>query len=244
MWVGLSRFEKQIPTVNHMRGLRVRSANIQLGNDDTLQPLFKESRGNYYFVGEVFAVSPELIPNSQRDYFNENEVRVLFEDLLRSYFYDVLHKLYYEANRVKNDYKRQEEYLNKVAEFEKKEKEQGFVNEDERQKLQFEVDKAKKSAEEARKRLDKFNQKDNNSPLSEVRKSIERKYGADKLKKEAESTNLTTNDDKKKSYIASSMSKLSRNERKLVTKILSIITDIAPKDIAEQIIDKIKEEMR
>ena len=244
MWVGLSRFEKQIPTVNHMRGLRVRSANIQLGNDDTLQPLFKESRGNYYFVGEVFAVNPELIPNSQRDYFNENEVRVLFEDLLRSYFYDVLHKLYYEANRVKNDYKRQEEYLNKVAEFEKKEKEQGFVNEDERQKLQFEVDKAKKSAEEARKRLDKFNQKDNNSPLSEVRKSIERKYGADKLKKEAESTNLTTNDDKKKSYIASSMSKLSRNERKLVTKILSIITDIAPKDIAEQIIDKIKEEMR
>lgn len=32
MWVGLSRFEKQIPSVNHMRGLRVRSANIQLGN--------------------------------------------------------------------------------------------------------------------------------------------------------------------------------------------------------------------
>ena len=107
--------------------------------------------------------------------FNENDVRVLFEDLLRYYFYDVLHKLYYEANRVKNDYKRQEEYLNKVAEFEKKEKEKGFVNEDERQKLQFEVDKAKKSAEEARKRLDKFNQKDNNSPLSEVRKSIEQR---------------------------------------------------------------------
>lgn len=38
--------------------------------------------------------------------------------------------------------------------------------------------------------------------------------------------------------------KKSRSERKLVSKILSIITDIAPKDIAEQIIDKIKEEMR
>ena len=129
MWVGLSRFEKQIPKVNHMRGLRVRSANIQLGNDDALQNLFKESRGNYYYVGEVFAAAKELIPNSQRDYFNENETRVLFEDLLREYFYDVLHKLYYEANRVKNDYKRQEEYLNKVAEYQKKEKEQGFVDE-------------------------------------------------------------------------------------------------------------------
>ena len=97
-----------------MRGLRVRSANIQLGNDDALQPLFKENRGNYYFVGEVFAASRNLIPNSQRNYFNENETRVLFEDLLREYFFDVLHKLYYEANRVKNDYKRQEEYLSLI----------------------------------------------------------------------------------------------------------------------------------
>lgn len=144
MWVGLSRFEKQIPKVNAMRGLRVRSSNIQLGNDDALQDLFKESRGNYYFVGEVFAVSKNLIPNSQRDYFNENETRVLFEDLLRKYFFDVLHKLYYEANRVKNDYKRQEEYLTKVAEYKKKEQEQGFVNEEERQKLQFDIVKAEK----------------------------------------------------------------------------------------------------
>lgn len=37
MWIGLSRFEKQIPSINHMRGLRVRSANIQLGNDDALR---------------------------------------------------------------------------------------------------------------------------------------------------------------------------------------------------------------
>lgn len=244
MWVGLSRFEKQIPSVNHMRGLRLRSANIQLGNDDALQPLFKENRGNFYFVGEVFATSHSLIPNSQRDYFNENETRVLFEDMLREYFYDVLHKLYYEANRVKNDYKRQEEYLSKVAEYQNKEKTQGFVNEEERQKLQFDIDKAKKSAEEARKRLDKLDIIDRNSPLSEVRKSISQKYEADKLTKKAEMTTVIIDDDKKKTFVTSSMSKLSRSERKLVAKILSIITDIAPKDIAEQIIEKIKEEMR
>lgn len=245
MWIGLSRFEKQIPSINHMRGLRVRSANIQLGNDDALQPLFKENRGNYYFVGEVFAASRNLIPNSQRNYFNENETRVLFEDLLREYFFDVLHKLYYEANRVKNDYKRQEEYLSKVAEYKKKEQEKGFVNEEERQKLQFDIDRAKKSAEEARKRLDKLDSSDSASPLSEVRKSIGKKYAADALKKKAETTTVATNDDdKKKPFVTTGMSKLSRSERKLVGKILSIITDIAPKDIAEQIITKIKEEMR
>lgn len=244
MWVGLSRFEKQIPKVDAMRGLRVRSSNIQLGNDDALQDLFKESRGNYYFVGEVFAVSKNLIPNSQRDYFNENETRVLFEDLLRKYFFDVLHKLYYEANRVKNDYKRQEEYLTKVAEYKKKEQEQGFVNEEERQKLQFDIDKAKKNAEEARKRLDKIDTGDANSPMSEVRKSISQKYGAEKLKKEAERAEISIEDDKKKKFVTSGMSKLSRSERKIVSKILSIITEIAPKDIAEQIIEKIKEELR
>ena len=244
MWVGLSRFEKQIPKVNAMRGLRVRSSNIQLGNDDALQDLFKENRGNYYFVGEVFAVSKNLIPNSQRDYFNENETRVVFEDLLREYFFDVLHKLYYEANRVKNDYKRQQEYLAKVSEYKKKEKEQGFVNEEERQQLQFDIDKAKKNAEEARKRLDKLETGDMDTPLSEVRKSIGRKYGAEKLKKEAEQTTITVEDDKKKTYVTSGMSKLSRSERKIVSKILSIVTEIAPKDIAEQIIEKIKEEMR
>lgn len=228
-----------------MRGLRVRSSNIQLGNDDTLQNLFKENRGNYYFVGEVFAVSKNLIPNSQRDYFNENETRVLFEDLLREYFFDVLHKLYYEANRVKNDYKRQQEYLEKVSEYQKKEKEQGFVNEEERQQLQLDIEKAKKNADEARKRLDKLETGDiMNSPLSEVRKSIGRKYGAEKLKKEAEQITITIEEDKKKTYVTSGMSKLSRSERKIVSKILSIVTEIAPKDIAEQIIEKIKEEMR
>ena len=244
MWIGLSRFEKQIPKVNTMRGLRVRSANIQLGNDDTLQDLFKENRGNYYFVGEVFAASKDLIPNSQRDYFNENETRVLFEDLLREYFFDVLHKLYYEANRVKNDYKRQEEYLAKVTEYQKKEKEQGFVNEEERQKLQFDIDKAKKTAEDARKRLDKLDSGDTNSPLFEVHKSIGKKYSADRLKEQAKNTSVAIEDDKKKAFVTSNMSKLSRSERKIVSKILSIINEVAPKDIAEHIIEKIKEEMR
>ena len=86
---------------------------------------------------------------------------------------------------------------------------------------------------------------DTSSPLSEVRKNIGLKFEADALKKRAETTAvIVEDDDKKKSFVTSGMSKLSRSERKIVSKILSIITDIAPKDIAEQIIDKIKEEMR
>lgn len=71
-----------------MRGMRLRKANIQIGSEDALQKLFKEDRGQHYFVGELFAVSNELIPNSQRDYFNENSTRVWFEMEIRRYYRD------------------------------------------------------------------------------------------------------------------------------------------------------------
>ena len=245
MWVGLSRFEKSIPKINQMRGLRLRTGNIQLGNDDSVSSFFKEPRGNYYFVGEVFSVSPNLIPNSQRNYFNENPTRVEFEDLLRSYFYDVLHKLYYDANRIKNLYKKQEDYIKKVEEYNKKEENNGFVNEEARQKLQFEVEQSKKSADEARAKLNKLDNDDEQSPIAEVRKSIGKKYKSDKLKKKKKKAKISTETKgKKKTYATSDMSKLTRNERKIVGKIMTIITDIAPKDVAEEIIAKIKKEMR
>lgn len=249
MWIGLSRFEKQIPKVNQMRGLRLRSSNIQLGEDDVLKGLFKEPRGNYYFVGEVFAVSAELIPNSQRNYFNENETRVAFEDKLREYFYDVLHKLYYDANKIKSAYKRQEEYLAAKEEFVKKENEHGFVDEEERQRMLYKIEQAQKEAEEGRKQLDKINRGlSDTSPLAEVHKSIGRKFDAETLTKKAADTEIPQSDDaetkKKGGYVAATLSKLTRNERKLVSRILSIITDIAPQSVAEQIIEKIKEELK
>lgn len=244
MWVGLSRFEKQIPKYNLMRGLRVRSANIQLGDDDALISLFKENRGNYYFVGEVFGVSKNLIPNSQRNYYNENETRVFFEDSLREYFYDVLHKLYYEANRIKNDYKRQEEYLSKVEEFNKKSATGGFVDAESKQKMQFEIDEAKKAAEEAQKRLAKRSEDDAQSPLAEVSKSIGQKYKSEELRKKTQETETTQVVLGKKAYITDSLSKLSRSERKIVSRIFSVITDICEKDVAENLINKIKEELK
>lgn len=245
MWIGLSRFEKKIPKVNLMRGLRVRTSNIQIGEDNVLTPLFKESRGNYYFVGEVYCASKELVPNSQRNYYQENEARVELENVLRAYFYDVLHKLYYDANRIKNDCKKQEEYIAKTKEYAQKDSSNGFVDEEDRQKLLFEIEQKKKSAEEARKRLEKLNDGDEISPLSKVSKSIKKKYNADVLTRKAKTAGIPIPaDEKKKPYVTATMSKLSRNERKIVSRILTIITDLAPQDVAERIINRIREELK
>lgn len=245
MWIGLSCFEKQIPQCNIMRGLRLRSSNIQLGKDDALQGSFKEPRGNYYFIGEVFAVSKDLIPNSQRAYFNENMTRVKFEDELRTYCLNELTKLYYNANKIKNDHKRQEEYQTKLSEFEEKTRNGGFIDEEDRQKCNFAVNEAQKCAEEARKRLNKLSDSNDDPILAKVYKNIGRKHGKNMPDSNtstiAASVTTEAKEESKQVYITSGMSNLSRHERKIVSKILAIITDIAPKDIAEQIINKIKE---
>ena len=111
MWYGISRFEKAIPkAANPMYGFRLRQGNIQIGDNTAVAKFFKEDRGNSYFVGEIFAASKKLVPNSQRNYFNESVERIELETQLKLFFYDTLHKLYHVASDTKSDYKKLEAY--------------------------------------------------------------------------------------------------------------------------------------
>lgn len=245
-WIGLSRFEKSIPKENKMRGLRLRSANIQIGNDDTLKKFFKEDRGNYYFVGEVFAIDKNLIPNAQRNYFNENETRVIFENEIKKYFIDELHKLYTIGNRLNNIYKHEISYSEKVSEYETKFKRKDFASENEKKQLEVEIDKLEKKVKDDKKILDKYATMDKNNPLAIINKNIEKKYSNDKRIKKSTDNNLSIikKDKKEKPYIPQQFSRLSRNERKIVGKILTIITDNTTKEVAQVVINKIKEEFK
>jgi molecular chaperone HtpG len=100
LWFGLCDFKAQILKENQMRGIRLRTQNIQIGNDDALQKLFKEDRGQYYFVGELFAIAKDLIPNAQRDYFNANEARSRFEQLVTNFFNEDLSAIYKEGSKI------------------------------------------------------------------------------------------------------------------------------------------------
>lgn len=53
-------------------GIRVRQGNILIGGAKTLAPYYKESRFNGWAIGEVYVVSPNLIPNARRDDFEKN----------------------------------------------------------------------------------------------------------------------------------------------------------------------------
>lgn len=104
-WYAVTPFTKQIPVSDTNRGIRLRKHNIQLGTSDLLNKYFGEARGNNYFYGEVFAVHPNLRPNSDRSGLAPTpETEILF-DKLRLIFKN-LGKLYQVANNAKNAVKK------------------------------------------------------------------------------------------------------------------------------------------
>jgi molecular chaperone HtpG len=59
-------------------GIRVRIGNILLGSAHLLDRCFREARFNSYMIGEIHVESTNLIPNSRRDDFVDNESKTLF----------------------------------------------------------------------------------------------------------------------------------------------------------------------
>lgn len=115
-WIGLTGFRGQIKGDIKSRGLRLRKSNIQIGGESALQDFFTEIRGTYYFVGEVFAVSKDLIPNSQRNYFVPNDTRETFENSLREYFLE-LYKIYHTASDINSAKKKIRDYRDALNNF-------------------------------------------------------------------------------------------------------------------------------
>jgi len=237
MWIGLTQFKQAIPKINQMRGFRLRKENIQIGGEDALQKLFKEDRGNSYFVGEVFAVSKDLIPNSQRDYFNENPSRAYFEKTLRQFFNDELHKVYYDGSTVNAAYKKIDAYATKQAEFKEKDKQGAFVNPEHRSAEYERVMVAKKDAETAKNKIEKTKEKADGM-MVRVIEQIEKEHPPKKIidisppnAKQAIKPPLRV--DKLTTY--------NRNERKLISKIFDIIISATDEKTAEKIISKIED---
>lgn len=104
-WYAVTPFTKQIPASDTNRGVRLRKHNIQLGTSDLLNKYFGEARGNNYFYGEVFAVHPNLRPNSDRSGLAPTpETEILFDNL--RLIFKNLGKLYQVANNAKNAVKK------------------------------------------------------------------------------------------------------------------------------------------
>ncbi len=251
-WYGLSRFEKAIPkTLNPMYGFRLRQGNIQIGDNNVVASLFKEERGNSYFIGEIFTVDDNLIPNSQRSYFNETPSRVYLEDQLRQFFYDVLHKLYHVANKTKNNYKKLEIYNESVTKLQEKQS-NGFIDDKEKALMEATVEEARKKKDAAKRELEKITEPTTTelTPEQRVQQQIKNKYEKKNISDDTEKAEkndaeiVEEKENNKTRYFTENLSKLDKSKRKLIRQIMGIINQIAPGNIAEEIQAAIEKEFK
>jgi molecular chaperone HtpG len=71
-WLGHHDYLRSISTSLGVRGLRARVGDVQVGEADLFDGLFKEPRFNGWTVGEVHVLDRRLIPNGRRDNFEVN----------------------------------------------------------------------------------------------------------------------------------------------------------------------------
>lgn len=246
LWYGLSSFNGALTEENIAKRLRLRKENIQIGNAETLSSLFNEGRGNSYFIGEVFAMDRDLIPNSQRDNFNENDMRVIFENKLKDFFKNTLYKLYHSASDVRGYYEKIESFSQAKEELAEKEHKGGFSSPLDKEKVEKGIESKQRAAVKAKKSLEKFevsNPKETAAAMVANRIKV--------LYDNGKSESLLTDDEqleieskRKGGYITQTLP-LNRKERKLVTQIYQIITDFLDDEkLAKNLIEKIQEGLK
>ena len=68
-WIAHSSYLGAIPKGRHIRGIRARVGNIQIGDETIFDGLYSEERFNRWCVGELHILDHRIVPNARRDYF-------------------------------------------------------------------------------------------------------------------------------------------------------------------------------
>lgn len=243
LWYGIAKYEKNIPVVNEMRCIRLRKENIQIGDQDTIgyPKFFKESRGNAYFVGELYAVDKKLIPNARRDYFNPTPAAKQFEDAVHDFFYSELYDLYHYASKVRSAQKTVASFQKKEEEFHEKLTNAGFIDAEEREAAEKEIEEERTKVEKAQREIaNRKKDAESNEIYDRVFTAIESTYAPpEKETKKAKGDQAG----KKNKYMTQTLSQYPKKEQKLIARIYGIIKNMLPRDMADMVVKKIQEEL-
>jgi len=68
-WVCDHSYYGALPKKHGLGGIRLRSGNIQIGNETILAEFFPESRFCCWAIGEIHVISKQILPNGRRDEF-------------------------------------------------------------------------------------------------------------------------------------------------------------------------------
>ena len=246
LWYGISKFEKNIPVINPMRCIRLRKHNIQIGDENTLSRYFKESRGNAYFVGELYVIDKGLIPNARRDYFNPSLATQQLENVLHNFFYKELYDLYHYASKVRGSLKVLADSQQRATEYKDKLSNAGFINEKEKQEAEKEIEEFRLKVQKAEREIaNRKKDAESNEAYKRVLDAAEKKYApknddSEQMPSQKPQELVSTG---KKKYLTQNLSSFTKKEQKLIARIYDIIKSILPKDMADSVVQKIQEDL-
>lgn len=236
-WFCISRFEGVLPKSCWQRCIRLRKDNIQIGERDCLsnhpkrgQSLWKEDRGNNYFMGEIHVLDSNLIPNSRRDYFNQDEACRRFESVLATEFLD-LNKIYHAASEIRSATHDIEKANAAVRSFKEKEKSNSFFDEAERERELKQISELSKKAEKSKVKLDNVDVKTLPTPAVKVYKA----YGGNE-EQEIEVVPIRPAP-KKEDFVKST---LPRQTQSVLDKVFAVVDAVLPPDEANVLRTAIK----
>lgn len=213
-WYG-SLSEKEIS------GIRVRKGNILIGDNKTLNGIFREARFNGWTQGELFIITDKLIPNARRDDFEQNQYYFqLLEALREGIGLDITHAIR-EASLSRNDAsaKAMREVVKKLNEADTI-LEEGFNSSVDKDKLLTELTVA-----------------------AEALEKVKPKDGAQQMQQEQLRERIATTADAVATSKKYKLNEVNSGIDKKSKKVLAIVSDILSTKLSKFLVDEIIEEI-
>ena len=206
---------------HEISGFRVRKGNILIGDNKTLNNIFREARFNGWTQGELFILTDKLIPNARRDDFEQNQYYFRLLDALREGIGLDITRAIREASLLRNEYSTKviREVTRKVNEATAI-LEEGFNSSVDKEKLISELTETALT-------LEKTKPKDEHQQEQK-----------DQLKKQINATVEEVSESKKYK-----LNKINSGIDKKSKKILSVVSDILSIKLSKFLVDEIIEEI-
>jgi len=236
-WYSISSFDGVIHKKNIARGIRLRKDNIQIGSETTLSKLHPHKKNQNYYFGEVHAFNKNLVPNARRDYLTENEHCQQCENELRKLFEEILNPIFNYASRLRSHDKTILSLRDKQKEIEKL-KNTGVSNKEDLDKIEQDLETRKEKAEKSRTFLTNFKKKAVSENNEVHKKLYDNIVISDRVNIKRTTRRLKNKLDEVPNR-TDKYSKLSRKERKIITKVFEVIDASLPPDTAEVLKNKI-----
>lgn len=244
-WIAITDFSGQLSNPN-VQGIRLRKGNILVGDNKTFEKFFPSEgeNANKMFAGEIHVLHDGLIPNSQRDFFEPNDIYSQLFNKLQKWSGE-LNKKYRRGTSEATSAIRRMYELNKRQEGLQEQVNSGAITSDtKREQVAKELEDIQKSRTKELKTIQKAVDKgtidkERVNTVEELIGSAEKAAkGAIALSTEIVSADYATKHDLPSSY--------RRDERKLYQRIIEVIDNFFVDDhnTAVRLREAIKDELK